>query len=165
MPVTVLACTLMLFSSCKKEDPVVPEDKTPVTPTPSEIPNSFFAEVDGDDFYPVTLSATKSPDKTKLGISAPGSTMGSFGFIMPIDIGVGTYTFDDPMLGPKTATFLLDQQNQYGAQAGTGTLKVIFHDKVEDVIRCSFEYTATPLPTSSATDFHNITNGTFTINY
>ncbi|MGV3631692.1 MAG: hypothetical protein ACO1O6_10805 [Bacteroidota bacterium] len=163
IPLVILSCAVLAFSSCRKEEPV-PEDKTPVVPTPSDIPNAFFAEVDGEDYYETSFSGTKND--TMLLLSAPKGGGVSIGLIMPLSIGVGTYTFDG-ILGPKAGSYssATGQNGQYMAGMGSGTLEIIFHDKNENVIRGAFSYTATPVPGSTATDSHNITNGTFTYNY
>lgn len=163
-PLVLLTCAVFALSSCRKEEPVA-EDKTPVVPTPTDIPNDFFAEVDGQDYYETSFSGTKSD--TTLILSAPKSGGESIGLIFPLDIGVGSYTFDG-ITGPKVGVYTsttAGQNGQYMAGNGSGSLEIIFHDKNTNVIRGSFSYTANPIPTSTATDFHNITNGTFTYNY
>ena len=162
-PAVLFTCAALALASCKKEEPT-PEDKTPVIPEPSDIPNDFSAEVDGEDYFELTFSGTKND--TMLLLSAGKSGGESIGLVMPITIGVGTYTFDG-IMGPKIGTYSsgTGQNSQYMVGTGSGELKIIFHDKVEDVIRGTFSYTATPVPGSTATDSHNITNGTFTYNY
>lgn len=158
----ILGCAMLTLVSCRKEEPV-PEDKTPVVPTPTDIPNDFFAEVDGDDYYETVFSGSKND--TMLMLSAPKGNE-AIGLMMPLSIGVGTYTFDG-FIGTKTAVYSSSSTSTYLAEAGTGTLTIIFHDKNTNVIRGSFSFTATPAPVAgnTATGSHNITNGTFTYNY
>ncbi len=162
LPLLVLSFTLALVS-CRKEEPT-PEDKSPVIPEPTEIPNDFFAEVDGEDYYETSFTGTKNDTMLLLSAGKGGGI--AIGVALPLSIGPGTYTFDG-LGGTKLGTYssATGQNGQYMAGMGSGTLEIKFHDKVENVIRGTFSYVAHPIPGSTATDSHNITNGTFTYNY
>lgn len=162
-PMILLYAAFFTVTSCQKEDPA-PEPSAKTSPTPSVVSNDFFAEVDGHDFFESNFTGTVSNGNLLLSASKSGGE--SIGLILPVTIGVGTYTFDG-IVGPKTGTYAVStaQSGQYMVGSGTGTLEIKFHDKENDIIRGYFTYTATPVPGSSAMDSHEITAGTFTYNY
>jgi len=160
LTLAVLSGLVLLTPSCKKDDTDPVETVTPTTP--AEVTNSFYAQVDAVEFVEQSLSSSNT--NGYIGIVASTS-------VGPKTIGITIPTTATP--GSYTATMYGDYRIQYVNGSGTnniygvdgGTIQVVSNDQTNKVITGTFSGTAIPIPASTATDNHIITDGNFTMNY
>lgn len=120
--------------------------------------NVFTAKLDGATYTPTSVNAMSLMGNIM--ISATRGSSETMGLTIPATITQGTYNFN-----------MLTYVGQYNASNSTsdifsatdGVLTITSHDTANHHITGSFYFTATPF--GGGTTSHEITNGTFDVNY
>lgn len=121
--------------------------------------SSLTALVDGKDYKARFVSGFVSPvTKTLLLTGAQGDGE-DIQLFVPIDIGTGTYSYEQPVQGKYQKT----DDDGDGGFAISGSLIIASHDKENGHIVGSFNFDTKPIVTSGTS--HTLRDGSFSIFY
>ncbi len=154
--------------SCQKDEKeiVTPDVVDPIPFTPG-----FSADVDDVPFDVENYGWNYNALDSTITISATTDIVGQIadsthfiGFTVPSTITTGAYTFTgDEITGYYNVG--LDTDDQYSPPAGSGTLIILSHNQTDHKIVGKFSFVAVPSQGNSNSNFYDISNGKFSIEY